>query len=106
MPPHFLYFDMGNVLVRFSHERMARQMAAVSGASQDRAWNILFAEGTGLEWAYERGELSRDQFYEQFCRAAGVPLADIDQLDAAGNDIFELDPLLIGLAGRLAAAGY
>jgi putative hydrolase of the HAD superfamily len=106
MPPQFLYFDLGNVLLRFSHERMARQMASVSGTSPDRAWQILFQDGSGLEWAYERGQLTRDQFYDQFCRAAGVPLGNIDQLDTAGNDIFEVDPLAVGLAGKLAAAGY
>jgi putative hydrolase of the HAD superfamily len=104
MPPLFLYFDMGNVLLRFSHERMAEQMAASSGTTAPTAWKILFENG--LHWKYERGELSRQQFYEHFCQAAGVPLVDIDRLDAAGNDIFEVNALLVGLVGRLAGAGH
>jgi putative hydrolase of the HAD superfamily len=106
MTPQFLYFDLGNVLLRFSHERMAQQMAAFSGTTPERAWQILFENEVGLEWAYERGELSREQFCQRFCQAAAVPLGDIDRLDAAGNDIFELNPLMIGLTGRLAGAGY
>jgi glucose-1-phosphatase len=97
---------MGNVLLRFSHERMARQMAAVSGTQPDRAWQVLFQGEAALHWAYERGELSRHQFYERFCQSCGVALGNLDQLDAAGNDIFELDPMIVGLAGRLAGVGY
>jgi putative hydrolase of the HAD superfamily len=104
MQPQFLYFDMGNVLLWFSHERMAEQMAAVSGTTAPTAWKILFEDG--LHWAYERGEFARQEFYERFCRAAGVKLVDIDRLDAAGSDIFEVNALLVGLAGRLAGAGY
>ena len=104
MQPQFFYFDMGNVLLRFSHERMAEQLAAASGTTAPAAWKILFEDG--LHWAYERGELSRSQFYGRFCEAAAVPLGDIDRLDAAGNDIFDLNALLVGLAGRLVGAGY
>jgi putative hydrolase of the HAD superfamily len=104
MEPQFLYFDMGNVLLRFSHERMAQQMAGVAGTDRQTAWRILFEDG--LEWAYERGELTREQFYGRFCEAAGVALADIEALDAAGNDIFELNAPIVGLVGRLFGAGY
>jgi glucose-1-phosphatase len=103
MLPQFLYFDMGNVLLRFSHQRMAEQMARVAGIDSRRAWKILFEDG--LHWAYERGELSREQFYSRFCESAGARL-EIEPLDAAGNDIFELNAPIVGLVGRLVAAGY
>ena len=77
MPPQFIYFDMGNVLLYFSHERMAEQMARVAGVEPALARGILFEDG--LEWAYERGELSRDRFYARFCELAATQ-ADIDQL--------------------------
>jgi len=105
MPPQFIYFDMGNVLLHFSHERMAQQMAGAAGIDPAVAWRILFEGHDGLEWMYERGELTRDDFYRRFCESAGAK-ADIDQLDAAGNDIFELNAPIIGPVGRLAAAGY
>jgi FMN phosphatase YigB (HAD superfamily) len=103
MQPQFLYFDMGNVLLHFSHEQMADQMARVAGMDAQRAWRILFEDG--LEWAAERGELTREQFYGRFCEAAGS-WPDIAALDHAGNAIFELNAPIVGLVGRLVAAGY
>jgi len=103
MQPQFIYFDMGNVLLPFSHEKMAEQMARVAGVEAKRAWNILFEDG--LEWAFERGELTRDQFYDRFCEAAGS-WPDLAALDQAGNDIFELNAPIMGLIGRLVCAGY
>jgi len=84
---------------------MARQMAQVVGIEPKRAWDILFADKTGLEWAYERGELTREQFYACFCEAAGAK-ADIETLDIVGSDIFEINAPACGLASQLAAAGY
>ncbi len=103
MAAAFFYFDMGNVLLYFSHEKMAGQMARVAGIQPAQAWKFLFDDG--LEWAYERGELTREQFYGRFCEAAGVR-ADVNALDEAGSDIFELNAQMIGLVGRLAGAGY
>ena len=103
MALQFFYFDMGNVLLYFSHEKMAEQMARVVGIQPSQAWKILFEDG--LEWAFERGELTRDQFYGRFCEAAGAR-ADAEALDQAGNDIFDLNAPIIGLVGRLAGAGY
>jgi putative hydrolase of the HAD superfamily len=106
MKPEFLYFDMGNVLLRFSHERMAEQMSRVVGTDPSTAWRVLFDGASGLHWPYERGEFSREHFYARFCEAASVRLPDVDALDAAANDIFELNAPIIGLVGRLSAAGY
>ena len=103
MKPRFFYFDLGNCLLHFSHERMAEQMGRVAGIPARRAWDILFEEG--LEWAYERGEISREVFCARFCEAAQVRGVDAAALDAAGNDIFELNTPIIGLIGRLAGAG-
>lgn len=103
MLPQFYYFDMGNVLLYFSHEKMAAQVARVAGIDSATAWRLLFKDG--LHWAYERGELTREQIYGRFCEAAGAR-ADIEQLDAAANDIFALNAPIVGLVGRLATAGY
>jgi FMN phosphatase YigB (HAD superfamily) len=103
MAASFLYFDMGKVLLDFSHEKMAEQMARVAGIQPAAAWKLLFDDG--IEWAYERGELTREQFYGRFCEAADSR-ADINALDEAANDIFELNAPMIGLVGRLAGAGY
>ena len=103
----FLYFDMGNVLLFFSHQRMAAQMAAVVGVTPDRAWQILF-EGD-LSIRHEEGRISEDQFYDEFCRTVGVanlPTIDRTALEDAANDIFWLNTPLVALVGRLNAGGY
>jgi FMN phosphatase YigB (HAD superfamily) len=103
--PEFIFFDMGNVLIYFSHEKMAEQMAQVVGIEPQLAWGILFEDKRGLEWAYERGELKREQFYARFCETAGAS-TDIETLDKAGSDIFAINAPMCGLASQLAAAGY
>src|SRR4029453_16634484 len=103
----FLYFDMGNVLLHFSHERMAAQMAAVVGCSPARAWGVLFEGDIGIR--HEEGKISEDQFYEEFCRSTGVanlPIIDRTALEHAANDIFWLHTPMVALVGKLRAGGY
>jgi glucose-1-phosphatase len=103
----FLYFDMGNVLLFFSHERMAAQMAAVVGIAPELAWKILFEGDLGTR--HEEGRISEDEFLEEFCRSAAVPnIPAIDRtaLETAANDIFWLHVPLVAITGRLHAAGY
>ncbi len=100
----FFYFDMGNVLLMFSHERMAAQMAAVVGIEQQRAWDILFGGDLGIR--HESGTITNEQFYDEFCRAAGKTGVDRAALDLAACDIFWLHVPMVAIAGRLNAAGY
>jgi glucose-1-phosphatase len=104
----FIYFDMGNVLLTFSHQLAARQTAELCGISEKLAWQILFEEG--LHWEYERGELAEEEFFGRFCQRArsesGFAAPDPRQFDHAASAIFELNtrilPILFGLRG----AGY
>jgi putative hydrolase of the HAD superfamily len=102
MPPRFLYFDLGNVLLYFSHARMCRQMAEVAGVEEEQVRHVLF--DSGLEIAYERGELSTEAFYEQFCQAIGRR-PDFARLALAANDIFEVNVGMKAVIGSLLAAG-
>jgi putative hydrolase of the HAD superfamily len=94
---------MGNVLLGFSHERMASQMAAVAGIPADRVWQILFASGLNLR--FERGELTSEQFFAEFCEQAGKA-CDRAALEDAANDIFWVLPRMVSLVGHLRAAGH
>jgi putative hydrolase of the HAD superfamily len=67
MRTRFVYFDLGNVLLGFSHEQAARQMAELAGCSYALAWEVVFGTGR-LELAYEVGELSSPQFHDLFCQ--------------------------------------
>lgn len=103
MPPKVLYFDLGNVLLYFDHARAARQMAAVAGIDETLAWEVVFSGG--LEHRYERGEISRQEFYETFCRLTDSR-PNLDELERAASDIFTLNVSILPVVGNLCNAGY
>jgi len=101
--PHFFYFDLGNVLLKFDQAVACRQMADVAGISAERVREIVFDDG--MQLAYERGLLSTSGFYEAFCERSGVRPSLADLVHAA-SDIFELDAAVAGIAERLRASGH
>ena len=103
MPPAFIYFDLGNVLLNFSHRLAARQMAEVAGVSAERVWEIVF-DGD-LERRCELGELDGRQFYELFCRETGTR-PDYDALELAGSAIFDYNATMLPLVAHLEVAGH
>lgn len=96
--PQFIYFDLGNVLLNFDHQRAARQMATVAGISPESVWEVVFA--TDLESRYERGDISTSEFYDLFCQQTSTapPLAD---LVAAASDIFQPNGPVVSLLDQL-----
>ena len=94
-----LLFDLGNVLLYFSHERACEQMGRLCGVEAGRIREIVFE--SGLEWQYERGSLTTEQFHRRFEEAVGraVPA---DELTRAGCEIFwpnlTMEPVVRGLA--------
>lgn len=101
-PIKFIYFDLGNVLLKFDHRRAARQIADVAGITTEEAWDAVF--GDGLELQYERGELTTRQFYDRFCERTNTR-ADHDALLHASADIFEPDEATLSLVQRLRREG-
>src|SRR5437868_4719938 len=79
MAIRFIYFDLGNVLLSFSHERMCAQMAEVAGIDAEAVRRALFeaqagpdGRGHSLQWRFERGDFDAAVAYEEFCLASGV----------------------------------
>jgi glucose-1-phosphatase len=106
MAPRSLFFDLGNVLLAFSHERMCRQIADVAGVSVVVVRGALFAdEGPECaQWRFEEGRIDAAGYYEHFCERVGAR-PDRMRLEHAACDIFwPIDPV-IDLVHRLAAAG-
>lgn len=103
MTPKFLYFDLGNVLLRFSHERMCRQIAEVAGASYETVWQAVF-DG-GLEAQLESGRIDTAGFYQKLCDAIGRQ-PTFEAWALAANDIFELNLSILPLVTALRQAGY
>ncbi len=93
---------MGNVLVFFSHEKMVRNIAKVCDWPEDRTKTFLLDEGR--QWKLERGDITEEQFHEEFCQAAGR-IIDIDALRLAAADIFWLNDSIVPVLRRLKERG-
>lgn len=107
MTIQMIYFDLGNVLVSFSHERMCQQMASVAGVPLDVVRTAVFGgdEGHAAQVRYETGDIDTDGYFEYFCRATRTQ-PDRGELERAFCDIFVPIDATLRLAQRLAAAGH
>jgi len=99
-----LLFDMGNVLLFFSHELMCARMGSLCGKSSNDIRHILFS--TGMQAAYERGHMSTQEFFEQFQNAVGRADFEARDLLQAASDIFELNAPLVPILDALKVCGY
>ena len=99
----FLYFDLGNVLVHFTVQRMLQQMGDVAGIAPQRVSEVVFR--SGLQTDFETGRISPEQFYDRFCRETATR-PDYDALQLAASDIFELNVSMLPVLTRLAEAGW
>lgn len=102
MSIEFVYFDLGCVLLFFDHEIACRQMADVAGLETAVVRRVVFE--SGLEDQYERGEISTEQFYQEFCRRTQTSAPREALLEAASN-IFTVNEPSVELAHRLHQSG-
>jgi glucose-1-phosphatase len=103
IPPRFLYFDLGKVLVNFDVEQMLRQVGAAAHVAPEQVRTALF--GNGLMRRYETGLITTADFYRAFCDEVGCR-TDKDVLAAAAADIFTLNLPMLPVAAQLYQAGY
>jgi putative hydrolase of the HAD superfamily len=95
-------FDMGNVLVHFSHPQMCRQIAELCGCSAEAIRALLFDEG--WEGELERGEISEIRFLERLQGHFQRPL-NLESLIRAGSDIFTLNAPMLPILQALKRQG-
>lgn len=95
-------FDMGNVVVFFSHRVMCEQMGALCGREWQDVWKVLF--DAGLEYEFERGEITEREFHSRFESAVDRRL-DFEALHRAASDIFALNPPMPGILDGLKSRG-
>ena len=107
MTTKFLYFDLGNVLLTFSNEQSRRQLAELAGVDEQRVHDLLHGqhEIDGLQWRFEAGEMSDDEFYQQFCNTLEVA-PNRQQFEIAASDMFAPIEESFRLIGQLKAAGH
>lgn len=106
MPTKFLYFDLGKVILEFSHERMCHQMAAAAGTTVDivRSFVLGDADSVAALIRYETGQISTDDFFDEFCRITKTAPDRQWLVEATCNIFLPIEPMQRLLA-NLAAAG-
>lgn len=86
MPLKTILFDLGNVLLNFSHERMCQQVADLFSVSPDLVKERIFTNGTYL--VFDRGRLTENDLHKQLQMDFKVD-CEIDALRRAVGDIFK-----------------
>ncbi len=98
----FLYFDLGRVLLDFTHDRGFEQIAKAADIDVDQVKKVL--QRDGLSDRYEMGELTTTEFHQQFCAATDSTIS-CEELCLKWSDIFEPIPGSFRIAASLKAAG-
>ena len=96
-------FDMGNVLVHFSHNLMCANIGALCDRSGAEVRRLLI--DSGLQWEFERGTISDVEFHSRFqgCVARDI---EFEALLAAGSDIFQLNASILPVLDALRKRGH
>ncbi|MEW4488544.1 HAD family phosphatase [Thalassoglobus sp. JC818] len=81
-----ILFDLGNVLLNFSHEKMCRQIAALFDVSADEVQEVFLSSGIYAE--FDRGQLTEQDVLRQLEQRFGRDVA-LSNLQQAAGDIFE-----------------
>lgn len=99
----FIYFDLGNVLLHFCHDRMCRQMAAAAELDEQTVRRLVLSEAALRR--HETGELNPGTFYEHFCVETGSEV-EAEAFHMAAADIFTINEPILPVVEELAAAGH
>ncbi|MCL4192120.1 MAG: HAD family phosphatase [Thermoguttaceae bacterium] len=103
MPPKFIYFDLGRVILNFDVAQMCRQVAEATGVEPAVVMQTVI-EGP-LQRDFETGRLSPREFHEEFCRLTET-CAEYDLFTRAGSDIFTVNTSMLPVVAGIQAAGY
>ena len=101
-----LFFDVGNVLAYFDHERVVKNLQRLLGVGDNRLREVVF--GSGLQSQYESGQLDSTGFCGLLRERLALPDAkpsDRELLEAC-SDIFWLNHEIVPVVAQLAAAGH
>lgn len=97
-----VFFDLGNVLLFFSHEKMCAQIASCSGLTPQAVKRILWKER--LQDHYELGNIDSAGIYQVFQAHAPEPFS-LEQFLEAASDIFIPNTQLFPLVKELKELG-
>lgn len=103
MSIRFLYFDLGNVLLYFSHRQAAAQLAALAGAATDAVFDGLFKSDVNCRC--DAGQLSGSEFCATFRKLFPCDAGDA-AIRRAASDIFCVNAPMKAVTAQLKAAGH
>lgn len=98
-----IIFDLGNVLVDFSHEKMFKQVSMVTGIPPQDVYELLFEERTGYQ--YERGLITTEEISALIQKKATLSF-ETPQLLEAASTIFTPKEEMELLVKKLKGLGY
>lgn len=93
-----IFFDIGNVLLNFSHEKMCQQVSRLCGIDEQLLWKTLMYEGIGKE--YELGHMTTQELITYISTFATLPYTE-DELYFAFGNIFCPNETIIPLIKKL-----
>ena len=101
----FIFFDMGNVLLKFDHRRLTQQVAALAGKPEAEIDQLLFHAPHDLENRYEQGEFNSQEFHRRFVELTEVDVSQ-DELMVAVADIFWLNVPIMPILTQLQSVNF
>ncbi|MDG2186176.1 MAG: HAD family phosphatase [Mariniblastus sp.] len=96
--PRFVFFDVGNVILQYSHELSRDQIAATAGIDAPLVQELVF--DSGLQNRYESGEITCETFAAEVLKHS-VTDASTDDIISAASDIFKLNREIVPLLTAL-----
>ncbi|MCH2179707.1 MAG: HAD family phosphatase [Mariniblastus sp.] len=99
----FVFFDVGNVILNFSHERSCRQVAELIGMDIGQVEELIFQNG--LQNQYESGEVSSAGFAAKI-RSDSREMPSNEAVVSAASDIFWLNREIVPLITALRMVNF
>ncbi|HEX2463389.1 MAG TPA: HAD family phosphatase [Thermoanaerobaculia bacterium] len=99
LPLRAIFFDIGNVVLYFSHERMWRQLATACGTTTAAVRQGILDSGYTV--LMDRGDVTTDDFVARLEEISGRTL-DVSAVRAAAAGIFALNPGVAKMVEALA----
>ena len=96
-------FDMGNVLLHFSHDRMCQQIGALCGRTGAELKRHLMESGRQAD--FESGLITPDEFHHWIETTFKTQVDQADLVHAA-SDIFVLNEPIVPVLDELKSRGY
>jgi glucose-1-phosphatase len=97
-----ILFDLGNVIVHFSHALMCEQIGVVLRRTGPEARSFLI--DSGLMWDFERGKIGESELLAAVERDLGVSVEAV-ALSTACSDIFRLNDPIVPIIESLKKQG-